>query len=692
MKRYWLVPLLCCLLAVAVAAESFDVVIYGGTSSAVTAAVQVTKMGKTVVIVSPDKHLGGLSSGGLGYTDSGNTSSVGGLSREFYRRVYEKYQNDDAWRWEKKDKYANEGQGTKAMLHDEKTMWIFEPHIAEAVFDEWVAETKIPVVRNALLDREKGVKKAGTKIVSITTLDGRIFDGKQFIDATYEGDLLAAAGVSYHVGREANSQYGETWNGNQVGILHHRHWFKAEAVDPYKKPGDPSSGLVKYVSADPPGLRGEADKRVQAYCFRTCLTKNPANRFPFPKPAGYDPSDYELMLRVFNYGWRETFDKFDMIPNLKTDTNNHGPFSADFIGENYDYPEASYERRNEIIANHVRYQQGWYYFIANDPRVPDDVRNKMSEWGLAKDEFIDNGHWPHQLYIREARRLVGEYITTENDCLGKRTPPRPVGMGSYALDSHNVRRYITPEGYVQNEGDIGVTPKRPYGIDFGSLLPKRTECTNLTVSVCIGTSHIAFGSVRMEPVFMILGQSAATAAVFAIEDNVFVQDIDYPKLKERLLADGQRLVYVPKNDTTVAGVAAGTLPGIVRDDVAGEFQGDWGESSTRKPFVGANYLHDGNEGKGEKTATFMFTGLETGEYDVRVSYAPDGNRSTEVPIEVRHANGTKTIKVDQTKEPPIDKLFLSLGKYTFDKVGVVVISNAGTKGNVIVDAVQLLKQ
>ncbi len=677
--------------AVTVSAESYDVVIYGGTSSAVTAAVQVKKMGKTVVIVSPDKHLGGLSSGGLGYTDSGNTSSIGGLSREFYHRVYKKYQEEKAWRWEKKEKYANEGQGTRAMLHDEQTMWIFEPHVAEAVFDEWVAEEKIPVVREALLDRAKGVKKDGARIISITTLDGKTYDGKEFIDATYEGDLMAAAGVSYHVGREANSQYDETWNGNQVGILHHRHWFKAGAVDPYKKPGDPSSGLVKYVSADPPGERGTGDKRVQAYCFRTCLTRHPENRLPFPKPEGYDPNDYELMLRVFNYGWRETFDKFDMIPNLKTDTNNHGPFSADFIGENYDYPEASYERRKEIIANHVRYQQGWYYFIANDPRVPEDVRGKMSEWGLAKDEFLDNGHWPHQLYIREARRLVGEYITTENDCLGKRTPPCPVGMGSYALDSHNIRRYITPEGYVQNEGDIGVSPKRPYSIDFGSLLPKKAECTNLTVSVCVGTSHIAFGSVRMEPVFMILGQSAATAAVFAIDDKSAVQDVDYTKLKERLLADGQRLVHEPKDDR-VRGISVKSLPGLVQDDIDAKIEGDWGESGARQPFVGSRYIHDADEAKGKKSVTFTIPLSEQGTYEVRLAYSPDGNRSKEVPVEVRYQGGSTVVKVDQTATPPIDKLFVSLGTFKFADSVVVVVSNAGTKGFVVVDAVQLLKK
>ncbi|HBT78231.1 MAG TPA: xanthan lyase [Planctomycetaceae bacterium] len=520
----------------------YDVVVYGGTCAAVTTAVQVKKMGKSVVIVSPDNHLGGLSSSGLGFTDSGNTGSIGGLSREFYRRIYDAYRNEEAWRWQKVSEYANQGQGTKAMLHDDRTMWIFEPHIAEQVFDAWIAETDIPVVRDARLDREKGVRKDGARIVSITTLDGRTFEGSMFVDTTYEGDLLAAAGADYHVGREANGVYDETWNGNQVGVLHHGHWFQ-KPVDPYVVPGDPSSGRVKYVDDGPPGVRGEGDKRIQAFCFRMCLTDHEPNRVPFPKPDGYDPDDYELMVRVFDTGWRETFAKFDPIPNRKTDTNNHGPFSTDFIGMNYDYPEASYNERAEIVAEHRRYQQGLMYFLANDERVPAEVRKKMSRWGLAKDEFTDNNHWPRQIYVREARRMIGEYVVTEHDCLGKRRCPKPVGMGSYTLDSHNVRRYITPKGHVQNEGDIGVRPKGPYGIDFGAIVPKRERCTNLVVPVCVSSSHIAFGSIRMEPVFMILGQSAGTVAAMAIDEEIDVQELDYEKLKERLLADGQRLAY-----------------------------------------------------------------------------------------------------------------------------------------------------
>ncbi len=522
--------------------QKYDIVIYGGTSAAVTTAVQAKKMGKSVIIVSPDKHLGGMTSGGLGFTDSGNTGSIGGLSREFYHRVYLEYQKEATWKWQKMNEFSNQGQGTRAMRDDDHTMWTFEPHVAEKVFDDWIAELKIPVIREAYLDREKGVKKDGTRIVSIKTLDGITVYGKMFIDVTYEGDLMAAAGVSFHVGRESNATYGETWNGNQFGVKHHGHYFKSP-VDPYKTPGDSQSGLLKYIDDSKEGINGEGDNRIQAYCYRMCLTNHPENRIPFTRPDGYHPEDYELLRRVFETGWRETFDKFDAIPNRKTDTNNHGPFSTDFIGMNYDYPEATYERRREIMQEHYNYQMGWFYYIANDPGVPEEVRSRMSEWGLAKDEFLDNGHWPHQIYVREARRMIGEYVTTEHECLGNRQPPRPVGMGSYTLDSHNVRRLVTREGFVQNEGDVGVHPGQPYGIDYGSLTPKADECTNLLVPVCLSCTHIAFGSIRMEPVFMLLGQSAATAAALAIDAKTDVQRLDYTNLRKQLIDNGQRLEF-----------------------------------------------------------------------------------------------------------------------------------------------------
>ncbi len=519
---------------------SADIIIYGGTSAAVTAAVEAVQSGKTVLVVAPETHLGGLSSGGLGYTDTGNKSTIGGLSREFYHRVWLHYNDSAAWKWQKHSEYGNKGQGTVAMDGENRTMWIFEPHVAEQVFEAFIAENKISVFRDEWLDRSSGVIKQNQKIESIKTLSGKTFSGKMFIDATYEGDLMAAAGVSYHVGREANSVYNETWNGVQPDARHHGHFFKSK-IDPYKIPGKPESGLLYGISPEPIAVTGSGDNKIQAYCFRLCMSNHPENRVPFPKPENYNPENYELLGRVFDSGWREWFNKYDIIPNRKTDTNNHGPFSSDFIGMNYDYPEASYDRRKEIIKAHEDYQKGLLYYVANDPRIPKEVHDEMQNWGLAKDEFQDNGNWSRQIYVREARRMMGIYVTTENDVLAKSVVPSPVGMGSYAMDSHNIQRYVTSEGLVQNEGDIGVHPHTPYSISYGSIVPKKEECTNLLVPVCVSSSHIAYGSIRMEPVFMILGQSAALAASMAIDSEQAVQDVPYEELKSELLRRGQKL-------------------------------------------------------------------------------------------------------------------------------------------------------
>ncbi len=544
--------LLLTLLSLSARAADYDVVVYGGTASGVIASVQAKKMGKSVVLVGPDKHLGGLASGGLGFTDTGNKAVIGGLARDFYHRVWKHYDQEAAWTWQKKAEYGNKGQGTPAMDGSERTMWIFEPHVAEQIFEDYVKENNIPVLRDEWLDRAKGVKKEGARIASITMLSGKRFTAKMFIDATYEGDLMAAAGVDYHVGREAISKYDESANGVQVGVLHHRHHFGVlkQPISPYVVPGDPKSGVLPRVSTQPPGEFGAEDKKVQAYCYRMCLTNVPENRIPFAKPEGYDAKQYELLLRVFEAGWRETFEKFDPLPNHKTDTNNHGPFSTDNIGYNWDYPEASYARRSEILKEHETYQKGWLYFIANDPRVPEDVRKEMQQWGLPKDEFKDNGGWSHQLYIREARRMIGQFVMTQNELQKKKPTPDSVGMGSYTIDSHNVQRYITPEGAVQNEGDIGVSAGGPYEIAYGSLVPKKGQADNLLVPVCVSSTHIAFGSIRMEPVFMILGQSAATAAALAIDANQAVQDVPYAKLKEHLHAAKQVLHYsAPAKET-----------------------------------------------------------------------------------------------------------------------------------------------
>lgn len=520
--------------------ETYDVVVYGGTSAAVAAAVQVRRMGKSVVILAPERRLGGLSSSGLGWTDTGDKSVIGGLAREFYHRIWLHYQDPASWKWQEREEYGNRGQGTPAVDGDQRTMWIFEPHVAERVFGDLISEHGVEVRLGRRLDRRGGVHVRAGRIESVAALDGPSYAASAFIDASYEGDLMAAAGATFRVGREATAEFGEEWAGVQRAARHHGHFFP-DGVDPYVVPGDPASGLLPRISPLPPGEHGQADSRIQAYCYRMCLTRVPGNRVPFAKPADYDPSQFELLLRVLATGWREVFRKFDPIPNAKTDTNNHGPFSTDNIGMNYGYPDGTYEEREAIIEEHVRYQQGLLYFLANDPRVPKDVRDEFAQWGLAADEFTDNGNWPWQLYVREARRLAGEFVMTEHECLGKREVPEPVGMGSYAMDSHNVQRYVTEHGFVQNEGDIGVKPLRPYGISYGSLTPLREEVENLLVPVCVSSSHIAYGSIRMEPVFLILGQSAGTAASLAIDRGVAVQDLDYDALRERLLADGQVL-------------------------------------------------------------------------------------------------------------------------------------------------------
>jgi hypothetical protein len=522
--------------------ESYDadVIVYGGTSSAVSTAVAVSREGKTVILVSPDTHLGGLSSSGLGFTDTGNKTVIGGIAREFYQLIYQHYHSDSAWNWQKQSEYGNVGQGNPAIDGENRTMWIFEPHAAEEAFEKLISKAKMKVYRNEWLDRENGIVKKDGAIISLKTLSGKTFTGKVFIDATYEGDLMAAAGVSYTVGREANSVYDEKWNGIQKEVYHHRHYFK-EKIDPYKIPGDRTSGLLPRISPDSPGENGAGDNKIQAYCFRLCMTRVPENRIPITKPDGYDSTQYELLGRVAKAGWSEYFDKYDPIPNLKTDVNNHGPVGFDNIGMNWDYPDASYERRKEIIKDHVQYQKGLLYFITTDKRIPVAIREKMNEWGLARDEFADNGNWPYNIYVRESRRMKGEYVMTENDVFGKRTGPRPIGMGSYTMDSHNVQRYVTSEGFVQNEGDIGVTPERPYQIDLGCILPKKEDCNNLIVPVCVSCSHIAFGSIRMEPVFMILGQSAGTIASMAIDKKKSIYDISYDEIKTKLESSGQIL-------------------------------------------------------------------------------------------------------------------------------------------------------
>jgi hypothetical protein len=419
-------------------------------------------------------------------------------------------------------------------------MWQFEPKVGERIYEDWARAAGVTIVRNQPLDRSKrGVEMTGGKITAFRSKSGRRFEGKVFIDATYEGDLMASAGVRFTVGREANATYGETLNGVQLKNTTN-HQFTRD-VDPYRVPGDPRSGLVPRVSAERPAPDGTADTKIQAYTYRMCLTDVPANRVPFARSRGYDASQYTLLKRYMDAGHRNFFQKFDRIPNGKTDTNNFGAFSFDNIGMNYGYPEGSDAERAAIAREHTTYQQGLLWFMANDPGVPAETRAEMSKWGLCKDEFVKTGHWPREMYVREARRMVSDFVMAEPHLRGTKATPRPIGMGSYNMDSHNVQRIVDARGFVRNEGNIEISPGRAYPISYDAIVPRKHEATNLLVPVALSASHIAYGSIRMEPVFMILGQSAAAAASIAIDEGVPVQEVDYAKLRARLLAEGQIL-------------------------------------------------------------------------------------------------------------------------------------------------------
>jgi len=668
------------------AADDYDIVVYGGTSGGVAAGIQAARMGKSAVIIEPTKFVGGLTTGGLGATDIGNKRCIGGISREFYQRVRQYYNNPAVWRQETREKYfAGRHQGNST---EEDAMWTFEPHVATRIYDEMLREAKVPVIFGERLDLQNGVQKDGARLTAIRMESGRTFTGRMFIDASYEGDLMARAGVSYHVGREANSVYGETLNGVQVkNALKHQFTHRP---DPYVKPGDPSSGLLPGIQKEEPGKDGEGDQRVQAYNFRMCTTDAAENRVPWPKPANYDPLRYELLLRNFEAGdhrspWNPIF-----MPNRKTDTNNNFAFSTDNIGMNYAYPEADYATRAKIWQEHVDYQQGLMWTIANSPRVPEKVRREFQNLGLAKDEFTDNNNWPRQLYVREARRLIGRYVMAEQNCRRTIVVEDSVGMGAYNMDSHNVQRYLSKDGRVLNEGDIQ-TSSRPYPVSWRSIHPKAEECTNLLVPVCLSASHIAYGSIRMEPVFMVMGQSAATAAALAIDDKVTLQALDYAKLKARLLADKQVLDF--ESPVVTAGKGAvdkAKLPGVVVDDSEAERHGFYSQSTAASPYVGSGYAHDGNVEKGTQRAIFRAKLPSRGKYEIRIAYTALDNRATNTPVTVKLASGEKNLTVNQRKKPAFDGLWHSLGTFDLYDECAVEFTTKGTDGHVIIDAVQWL--
>lgn len=486
-----------------------DVCVYGATAGGVVAALQAKRLGKSVALVEFGRHLGGMTSGGLGATDIGNKAAIGGIARDFYRRLGRYYGREEAW--------------------------TFEPHVAEKTFGEMLREADVPVYFEQRLD---SVEKDGARLLAMTTEDGSVFRARVFIDTTYEGDLMAKASVSYRVGRESNATYGETLNGVQMRDTHQFYL----PVDPYVVKGDASSGLLPHVKSAPLAPAGSGDNLVQAYNFRLCLSDDPNNRLPFPKPAGYDDIEYSILVRYIEAGFDPHlfFFLFLRVAPHKVDMNNCGPFSTDFIGGNTDYPEADYATRETIFQNHVRYQMGLMWFLANDARVPHDFQRKFNDWGLPADEFVETGGWPPQLYVREARRMTSEVVITEHHCVGRERTPDSIGLAAYSMDSHNCQRVVV-DGCARNEGDVQVGGFGPYPISYRAIVPRQSECENLLVPACLSSSHIAYGSIRMEPVFMVLAQSAATAASISIDEKCAVQQIEYSMLRDRLLRDGQVL-------------------------------------------------------------------------------------------------------------------------------------------------------
>lgn len=532
-----------------------DVCVYGGTSGGVVAAVQAARMGKMAVLVEPGRHLGGMTSGGLSAVDIGDPRSVGGLAREYFTRLVKRYGKELAW-----DKPFVSKAGGPAT----GGAYSIEPHTAEAVFDEMVREAGVIVVREAQLTK---VTKNGARITEMRTADDRVIRAKMFIDATYEGDLMGAAGVTYTVMREGNAKYGERYNGiyydekyrPRVGHLTpgpsgrvkggQGVWDRDLPLDPFRVPGDPKSGLLPLMNAGEPGTPGDPAPGIQAYCYRLCLT-TAADRLPIAPPVDYDAARYEIVARFIaacqamgddvDLRW---FSKYDPLPNDKWDFNT-ATFGGNLPGANWEWPEASYARRAEIAKQHENYHRGLLHFLATEERVPSRVRDEMRRFGLPRDEFPDTGGWPHQLYIREGRRMVSDFVLTEHHTFGRAIAPKPISLGSYGTDTHEIRR-IVKDGVVTREGKTagGRDGAPPYGIGYEAIVPKSSECENLFVTFALSASHTAFSSIRMEPVFMASSQSAATAACLAIDYGCVVQQVDYEKLHRRLLDDGQVLEW-----------------------------------------------------------------------------------------------------------------------------------------------------
>ncbi len=649
-----------------------DICVYGGNSAGIIAAYTAKMQGKSVIIIEPRKNLGGLTTGGLGATDIGNKYAITGLGKDFYRRV--------------------------GSYYDKFEQWTFEPHVASKVFDDLIKEANLDIRLNRRL---VSVQKEDEWIREITIENSenpeqatnQIIRAKMFIDATYEGDLMAKSGVSYAVGREDNSLYGESFNGVQLSDFHQL----PDGIDPYVIPGDSTSGLLWGISTGGLKAQGSGDDMIQAFNFRLALTKDKSNQIPFTLPEEYKPDRYELLARIIaKEKWETIHSSFTVdtlptgeirvnhtggflikdMPNGKTDFNNFGGFSTDMIGANHDYPEANYATREKIWKEHESYTKGLLYFLSHDERVPEHIRKEMQSWGYSKDEFKDLNGFSNQLYVREARRMIGDVVMNQNHCEGTEVVDDPIAMAAYQMDSHNIQRIVV-NGMVKNEGDVQKRVPQPFPISYRSIVPKKGESKNLLVPVCLSASHIAFGSIRMEPVFMVLGQAAATAAVQAIDEGVAVQDLDFSKLQKELIANP---------------LADGSRPEILVDNAESDKVVVTGNWKVRGGGYGPNQLIDDKNIEELKSVRFTPDLPDNERYEIYAYFSKNANRSSQTEVLIHDGSEDKVILLPSSS---IKELGLSSGEWA--SIGVfdlpkggssfVEISNRNADGVVSADAI-----
>jgi hypothetical protein len=642
--------------------KNYDVIVYGGTSAGVIAAYTAKQMGKSVLLIEPGIRLGGLTTGGLGYTDIGNKYAIKGLSLDFYRKIGQHYGNFE--------------------------QWVFEPHVAENIFLAYLKKANVEVWYSYRLE---SVKKTKGRINAVvleksdrpSRSTNRTIAGRIFIDCSYEGDLMAKAGVSYTVGREDNKQYQETYNGVQ---LRDKHQFP-DGIDPYKIAGKPESGLLWGVSSAPLLPDGTGNKMVQTYNIRVCLTKDPANRIPITEPEDYRPERYELLLRLIAKNPIKNIRDVmtvSAMPNNKTDINNNGSFSTDMIGMSWNYPEGSYQERQAIFKAHENYTKGFFYFIGHDPRVPLNIRNEMLEYGYPKNEYANTDHFTTQMYVREARRMIGEYVMTQANCQGKVTVNDGVGMAAYTMDSHNAERIVV-NGMVKNEGDVQIGGFGPYPISYRSLVPKLAECSNLLVPVCLSASHIAYGSIRMEPVFMMLGQSAAVAACEAIDGKIPVQKINVKKLQSLLKTN-------PLADNSTPEI-------LVDNDDAGavNFSGNWKKEVNFKGCYGPSTYVNNAPTNAEDFVRFTPGIKKTGNYNIYAYVTKFPGSSSHISLLIDNGKQEKNVAInmdDVVVKGQTEGEWVSLGKYhlSVENKGHVTITCKNANGIVSADALLFIPE